>query len=92
MPLSWMPLLNGAVAGARILDEQGAILCFQLLSAFIEAGGPSIAHYVPSITSGVQQEITKYLVPYDGRWPQVATFLHKLHWTLKEKEYLKLPI
>ncbi|KAG6558222.1 hypothetical protein Mapa_000405 [Marchantia paleacea] len=72
MPLSWMPLLNGAVAGARILDVQGAILCFQLLSAFIEAGGPSIAHYVPSITSGVQQEISKYLIPCDGSWPQVV--------------------
>ncbi|KAL3688773.1 hypothetical protein R1sor_015082 [Riccia sorocarpa] len=72
MPLSWTPLLDGAVTGARSLDVQGAILCFQLLSAFLEAGGPSIAHHIPSITSGVQQELAKYLVPSEGRWSQVA--------------------
>ncbi|KAL2630742.1 hypothetical protein R1flu_015428 [Riccia fluitans] len=72
MPLSWMPLLEGAVVGVRILDVQGAILCFQLLSAFLEAGGPSIAQHIPSITSGVQQELAKYIVPSEGRFPQVV--------------------
>ncbi len=71
-PQQWLPLLQAAVMGAKMQDEEDATLSLQLLGTAAEAGEDDVAPHVPAITAAVQGEILRHIPPHPEPWPQVC--------------------
>lgn len=71
-PTHWMPLLQAAVAGARMKDESEAAISLQLLTTAAEVGEDDVAPHVPDIIDAVQVEICQHFPPHPEPWPQVV--------------------
>lgn len=71
-PVQWLPLLQAAVAGARMVEEGEATIALQLLANVAEAGEDHVAPHVPAITAAVQGEICRHIPPHPEPWPQVC--------------------
>lgn len=71
-PRQWLPLLQAAVMGAKMQDEEDATLSLQLLGTAAEAGEDDVAPHVPAITAAVQGEILRHIPPHPEPWPQIV--------------------
>ncbi|BBN00117.1 hypothetical protein MPTK1_1g26560 [Marchantia polymorpha subsp. ruderalis] len=71
-PVQWLPLLQAAVAGARMVEEGEATIALQLLANVAEAGEDHVAPHVPAITAAVQGEICRHIPPHPEPWPQMV--------------------
>ncbi|KAL3700792.1 hypothetical protein R1sor_018814 [Riccia sorocarpa] len=71
-PAQWLPLLQAAVAGARMEEEGEATIALQLLANVAEAGEDHVAPHVPAITAAVQGEICRHIPPHPEPWPQMV--------------------
>jgi hypothetical protein len=71
-PQQWLPLLQAAVMGTKMQDEEDATLSLQLLGTAAEAGEDDVAPHVPAITAAVQGEILRHIPPHPEPWPQIV--------------------
>ncbi|KAL2650845.1 hypothetical protein R1flu_018973 [Riccia fluitans] len=71
-PAEWLPLLQAAVAGARMVEEGEATIALQLLANVAEVGEDHVAPHVPAITAAVQGEICRHIPPHPEPWPQMV--------------------
>ncbi|KAJ7567515.1 hypothetical protein O6H91_02G151300 [Diphasiastrum complanatum] len=71
-PKQWLPLLQAAVAGARVPKDEEAAISLQLLANAADVGEQDIAPHIPAIVEAMKEEISKHIPSPPEPWPQVV--------------------